>query len=296
MHLGVFASERKPDEIALIDALRESPGVDVTVLSKRESTLIGALRESPGVSVELFNEQLEVKCDLYCIIGVKHAKRMRALNIREKPFLFWDKGYNRQWPKWWRVAYCNHQPTRYLMRREFDSKRAKKQGWLKFKPWRAPGDGSILFAGASGKYHAYFGLPEPDAYAAGVLEDVRRFTGREFIYRPKPSYAAACPIEGARFSRTRAFTPDLDKAAVMITHGSGACLDAVLEGVPAVVLGDGVTRAISSTELVDVEAPRLADDAERRQVLSALAYFQWSVDEIARGDLWPVIDWVRKCT
>jgi len=278
MHIGVFASERKQDEFRLIEALRMWPGVRVSVLTKPQAS---AITTSAG--------PLNADYDLYCIIGVKHAKRMRALNRLNEPFLFWDKGYNREWPWWWRVAYCSNQPTDYLMSKEFDPIRAKNQGWLKFKPWVTRRNGTVLFAGASNKYSVYSGLPEPDVYASEVLRSVSQFTKRRFVYRPKPSYSEARPIDGADFSRERFFASDLNEASVMVTHGSGACLDALLAGVPSVVLGDGVTRDISSTSLVDIERPRLASDVERRQLLCSLAHFQWNLDEIAKGDPWSTI-------
>jgi hypothetical protein len=277
MHLGIFAASHKPEESALIKALGAAPGVKITMLAKRTG-------------------EFSADCDMHCIIGVKHAKLMKALEAKGLPYLYWDKAYNRHWPRWWRMSYCSHQPTRYLMLREFGRLRARAQGWLNFRPWRANGEGPILFAGASAKYHVYHGLLEPDAYAAQVLREVRCVSQREFVYRPKPSYRAACPIEGAGFSHVRAFAPDLESARVLVTHGSSACLDALLEGLPSVVLGDGVTRGISSTRIDDVEAPRLACVEDRRQMLAALGYFQWSLAEIAQGEHWPVIDWVRRCT
>jgi hypothetical protein len=291
MRLGIFATDHKPAEAKLVEALKNSPGADISMLTNRELKLVEALGKCSDVEFT----QSKINCDLYCIIGVKRAKAMRALNIANKPYIFWDKGYNRQYPLWWRLSYCSHQPTRFLMARDFDSRRAKAQGWLKFKPWREARNGPIVFAGASNKYHNYFDLPDPDLYAADVLRQVRRYSAREFVYRPKPSYHDAQPIAGAEFSNHHAFSPDLERAAVLVTHGSSACLDAMLSGVPSIVLGDGPMRGISSTDLAEIEAPKLASDADRRQVLSALAHFQWRLDEIARGEMWQVIEWARQC-
>jgi hypothetical protein len=276
MHLGIFTASHKAEEAALLKALAQSPGVKLSLLAKRTG-------------------KLGVDCDLHCIVGVKHAKVERVLRARGLPFLYWDKPYNREWKKYWRLSYSAHQPTKYLMLREFNPDRARKQGWLNFKPWRMHGDGPILFAGASNKYHTFHGLPSPDAYAAEVLRDVRRVTDRPFVYRPKPSYREARPIAGAGFSRIRPLGPDMGRARVLVTHGSSACLDAMLAGVPSVILGDAVTRGLSSTSIAEIERPRLASVEERRQMLASLAHFQWTLDEIARGDIWPVIDWVRKC-
>jgi hypothetical protein len=77
----------------------------------------------------------------------------------------------------------------------------------------------------------------------------------------------------------------------MVTHGSNACFEAVCEGVPCIVLGNGVAKPISSTQLEDVDNPRLASDSEREAWLNGLSYWQWSRDEMESGECW---DYVRR--
>jgi hypothetical protein len=265
MHIAIKADKRKADEAFLLGALRNSPGVRVTILE---------------------NKNERIKCDCYAIIGVKHAKIMRSLESEGLPYLYFDKAYNREWPQWWRVSYNSHQPTDYLHVRAFTPDRAALQGWLVgLRPWRPAGVGTVLFVGASAKYHAYHELPHPTEYAARVVADIAQHTRATIVYRPKPSWSEGEPVVGARFSRHRSFETDLEAAGVAVTHGSSACFEALRAGVPSVVLGHGVTRDISSTTVADVAAPRVPTDDERYKLLVALAHFQWSISEIQNGAL-----------
>lgn len=228
--------------------------------------------------------------DLAIINGVKNAWRAEHLKSAGVPFLFFDKGYNRKWnvknPEWWRVAVNHHQPTRYLHLLSFDNKRARQQGW-KAKPWRESGT-HILLAGASAKYHQMYGLPDPTAWAEDVIQAVKQLSDRPIIYRPKPSWKEAKAVDGAEFKGRASYNiyDDLKGAHAMITHGSGACLEALLAGVPAVVLGPGITSTISSMSLDEIETPQLGAEQDRNRLLANLAHCQWSLDEIRKGLIW----------
>jgi hypothetical protein len=270
VHIAIKADIQKADEAFLVGALRKSPGVKITVLE---------------------NKADRVECDCYAIIGVKHAKLMLALQSEGLPYLYWDKGYNREWPTWWRVSYNSHQPVDYLHGRTFSPDRAAVQGWLvDLKPWRPHGVGTVLFVGASAKYHLYHGLPEPTEYASNVVGQIARYTRAPIVYRPKPSWDDAEPVSGARFSRHRSFESDLDAAGLVVTHGSSACFEALRAGIPAVVLGHGVTRDISSTVVSGIANPRIPTDEERYKLLVALAHFQWSVSELENGAIKRILE------
>lgn len=78
-------------------------------------------------------------------------------------------------------------------------------------------------------------------------------------------------------------------AHILVTHGSNACLDAMMAGIPSIILGPGVMGPISSRDLADLEHPRMAGKAERSQLLANLAYHQWTEAEMASGLAWGVI-------
>lgn len=229
--------------------------------------------------------------DVACFVGVKSRALYQAHGRAGIPCILMDKGYSRHarqdgvrgW-EFWRVAINAHQPTDRLGQ-DLPFDRAASFGWEP-KPWREHGK-TIVIAGSSGKYHDFYGIRNPTLYWKRRIADLQGLEDFEIVYRPKPSWRDAVPIEGSRFSILPERLEDLLKSAhVLITHGSNCCFEAVLAGVPSIVLGEGVAKPISSTSLDDTLKPRLASDEERRQWLANLAFWQWSQPEMYSGAAW----------
>lgn len=231
-----------------------------------------------------------IQADIACMVGVKSANLFREVRAAGQRVLYFDKGYvrsrgNRGVWEYWRVALDAHQPTEHLMDR-----RMKRHRWdalgLEPRPWRKRGD-HVIFAGSSAKYHEFHGLPHPTTYAASIVAQLRQLTDRPIIYRPKPSWKEATPLDGVLHSgRDETLLVAMEGAHAIVTHGSNACFDAALMGIPSIVLGDAVARPISSTDLAEIETPRL----ERRdRWFRNLAFHQWTESEMESGEAWQTI-------
>lgn len=230
-------------------------------------------------------------CDIACMVGVKSRRLILAHWSAGIHSLYLDKGYVRtevdsemkNW-KYWRVALDSHHPTRYLQRMRFDASRWNRLG-IELAPWRGAGE-KIIFAGSSEKYHEFYGIVDPTQYAQKMVKRIAGQTNLPIIYRPKPSWDEAVPIEGTKFSRGGPIASLLQGAHTLVTHGSNAVFEAVIAGVPCVVLGDAVAKHISSTDIMEVASPRLANEAERLQMMHALAFCQWTIGEMRSGEAW----------
>jgi hypothetical protein len=164
-------------------------------------------------------------------------------------------GRARVW-EYWRVSVGAHHPTETsLMRRKMPTDRFEALG-LDVAPWRSRGN-QIVIAGSSAKYHAFYGLPEPNDYysAAG-----RAISGPD---RPADHLPAQAELQGRgadrghRVQHRRRDDHDaLWGAHALVTHGSNACFEAALLGVPSIVLGDAVAAPISSRSLDEIETTR----------------------------------------
>lgn len=233
-------------------------------------------------------------CDLACMVGVKSRELFMAHVRAGAHVLYLDKGYTRHsanspvklW-EYWRVSLDSHQPTGRLYQVDRDPERAEALKIL-MQPWRQRGE-QIVLAGSSQKYHDFYGLRDPTAWATKTINHLRRLTKREIIYRPKPSWREAVPIEGSTFSQGRDLLEDLAGAHALVTHGSNAVFEAMICGIPQIVLGPAVTAHISTCGLDLVETPRLASYSERYQWLNNLSYWQYTMPEIAKGELWRFI-------
>lgn len=236
--------------------------------------------------------EVAVSADVAVMVGVKSRERWHAHWDAGIHVVMLDKGYCRGkgagpvrgW-EYWRISVDGHHPTRYLERMRRPSDRWNRLG-IDVMPWRASGE-HIILAGSSAKYHDFYGLNDPTAFAHGVVKSIRAATQRAIVYRPKPSWRDAIPITKTRFSAGKEPLAEiLTGAHALITHGSNACFEAMLAGVPSIVLGDAVAKPISSTSLDDIEAPRVAGDEERMQLLANLAYAQFTLSEFASGEAW----------
>lgn len=274
MKLGICPDHAKNYELSLYEALQKGC----------KSELFGAADFAGLIG----------NCEFAVVVGVKNNEAIQFLKEKNQPFLYFDKPYNRKWgttnPEWWRVSINDHSPADYLHTVNFSDQRARQQEWIA-RPWRESGE-HVLIAGHSAKYSAVYNLPNPNDYAASVIATLKGYTSREILYRSKPSWPGAAAIEGAQFvggARYR-IEDDLKGAHAMVTHGSGACLEALLAGIPTIVEGPGIAAGISSRDLSEIENPRLAPMAECQQLLNNLAHFQWRLDEIRRGDIWRSLD------
>lgn len=225
--------------------------------------------------------------DVACMVGVKSRRLFyRCLEAGVVPLMF-DKGYvrtrragDRTW-EYWRVSVGSHHPTEFLGG-NYPPDRWDRLG-IDVQRWRGFGL-QILIAGSSAKYHEFYDLPEPTTWAKRVVEEIREYSDRPIIYRPKPSWDGAVPIRGTYFSGAKdPLSGALTNAWAVVTHGSNLCFEAALAGVPSIVLGNGVAKPISSTSLKDIEEPLMGD---RGPWLHALAYWQWTEREMRKGRMW----------
>jgi len=231
--------------------------------------------------------------DVVCLVGVKSRELIQAHWNAGIHTIYFDKGYCRGkgagpvgW-EYWRVAVDAHHPTRYLMRESRSPARWEALG-VDVLPWR-PSGRHILIAGSSAKYHDFYGLSGPAEYYTKLTKRLNKLTGRPIVYRPKPSYREAEPILGTRFSTSAESIADvLRDCHALVTHGSNAVFEALIAGVPSIVLGEAVTKPISSTDIAEIEAPVLASDQARMQLLANLAWHQWTMPELASGEAWGV--------
>ena len=240
------------------------------------------------------NNSAAGNCDVAVMVGVKSIDLYRACQSAGIHIIMLDKGYQRHrqpgkrvW-EYWRCAINAHHPTDTLMK--IKRPRDRMEGVI-LQPWRTRTKrGHIAIAGSSAKYHRFYNLPDPTTWAIEVVREIRKHTDRRIAYRPKPSWHDAVPIPDTIYSgHNHPIGGVLEGAHALVTHGSNACFEAVQAGIPSVILGNGVAKPISSTDISEVERPLLATLGERRRWLASLAYCQWSVLEFKSGEAWATI-------
>ena len=284
----VFYASDKPREIMLAKALavgadRHGDTVEIRRTGEYGETDTGDDLRYPGPTPDT---------DVAVAFGVK-GKSRQILDDHlavGKSTLFFDKGYSRQsgeggHTEYSRISVNGSDPLQYLLQEQRQSDRFNKLG-VQPKPRRGS-NGMILLCGSSEKYHAFHKLEHPSVDAERIVRRLRKQTERHIIYRPKPSWKNAKPIPGTSFSGGNQSIQDaLRSCHCLVTHGSAAAMDAVLAGVPAIVLGNSIARPVAETLLENVEHPFWPDEELRRRWCYAMAYCQWRTEELRTGEAW----------
>jgi hypothetical protein len=233
------------------------------------------------------------KADVAVLAGVKgHSKGcFDAYLSAGRHAVILDKGYTRirggtLGTLYWRMSLDAFQPHAYLNRVPRPPDRWDQLD-VPIETRPSQPKGTVLFCGSSQKYCNWHNLGDATGYAKSVLDRLRRLTTKELVYRPKPSWGDAVPIAGYRYSdHEQKYVVELAEAAVVVTFGSNAAFEAVLRGVPALVLGDGIARSLARNRLDEVDDLLYPEPLAIHQLAANVAYCQYTLDEMADGTAW----------
>lgn len=212
-------------------------------------------------------------------------KVMADFRALGRPVVYIDLGYwSRKGPNGYhKIAVNDRHPTDYFQRRRHDGSRAAALG-IQVKSWRPYGDGHILLAGMGRKAAVIAEGQELGAFEREAIAEIRKYSDRPIVYRPKPSCAYSGPIEGTIFSsKDQPLVQVLRGCHAVVTHHSNVAVDALVEGIP-VFARKGVAAPMSAPDLSHIEDPYYPDD--RRQWVNDVAWTQFSVQEMGMGLPW----------
>jgi len=180
-----------------------------------------------------------------------------------------------------KIAVNSRHPTAYFQNRPYPEDRFNRLG-VKIEPWKKEGR-HILVAGMGAKAAEVEGF-RPNQWEEAAVREIRRYTDRPIVYRPKPSWNNPTRIEGTIFSGKEQRLEDvLADCHAVVSHHSNVCVDALCSGVPS-FCWHGVATALSLKELSLIESPIYPDG--REQWAANIAYTQWRPDEMKSGAAW----------
>jgi hypothetical protein len=287
MKVAFYASD-KPREIMLARALGQAIQADGGEFEIRRTADYGEDdegndRKYPGPSPDT---------DVACAFGVKGKSRQIiedhcALGIAT---LYFDKGYSRDKGEgghtlYSRISVNAADPLAYMMLKKRKPDRWTKLGLRMLERKPAPG-GHVLVCCSSDKYCGFHDLGSAHEHAQKLVSHLRKITERHLVYRPKPSQKGVRPVGGASLSHKQSIGEALRGAHCVVTHGTTAAMDAILAGIPAVVLGGSIARPIAETDIEKVDDPFWPSIDKRLAWAAAMAYCQWTADELRSGEAW----------
>lgn len=227
-------------------------------------------------------------------VAVFYGLRDRLMDVYKiyraagKPTIFIDLGY---WGRhdggrlsgYHKININGFHPEQNFQYKKHNSDRADKFK-LKIVEEQVPGD-YILLAGMSEKAAWVYGL-KPLEFELRLMKEIKFFTDRRIIYRPKPSWKDARPIAGMDYSPPeQPLEKVLANTHAIVTHHSNVAIDGLLAGKPCCVIERCITTPMSGY-IDQLNNPYFPDYETRKQWVNDVAYTQWKVDEIERGMPW----------
>jgi len=223
--------------------------------------------------------------DVCVAYGWANPATFQNYRARGRSFVYIDLGWWNRKPEgrplegFHKVCVNGREPDA-LMARHWPSDRFAHFGIVP-APWRRWGR-DVVLAGMSGKSARTRGYG-PQQWEIAAINELRRYTDRPIIYRPKPSWLEAKPIPGTIFSPpSQSIMEALENAWALVTLHSNAAVDALLAGVP-ISASEGVCKNLS-TPLSEIESPRYPTG--RDQLMCDIAYQQFNVPEMRAGIVW----------
>lgn len=290
LNVAWYASD-KPREIMLAEAMAKGAKVHGDRLEVRRTADYG--EDENGDELKWSGPHPED--DVACFFGVKGKSRriMDDYLAVGKSTLYLDKGYTRSkgrngHTEYTRISVNASDPLAYMMDQKRSPERWQRLG-IELEERRAGRSGHILLCTSSAKFHEFHKLKEPTRWAGEIAHDMATIMNNErlIVYRPKPSWKGATPVERTLFTTGATPIKDALKGChIVVTYGATAAADAIFAGVPALVLGNAVARPVAETKIGALEDPTWPTLDKRMRWASCLAYCQWSIDELESGEAW----------
>lgn len=170
----------------------------------------------------------------------------------------------------------------------YDAQRFAQLGVPVVPPRSAPatvGD-YVVLAGMSGKAAGVYGYQFEEWERWAVQQCRAQLPHLPIVYRPKPTVAAqATRALAHRFSvGEEGYEVLLRHAYAILTHHSNVAVDGIAQGTPCFVI-EGAARALSGS-WESLGTRRTFSAEEQWNFLCGLAWYQWTLEEMVRGEPW----------
>jgi len=261
--------------------------------NRRSRTLYGAFsqglaRHGKNLTVVHADNYVGVQSEVAVFYGlVDNLKRIyHEYRAAGKTTIFFDLGYwgrldDGRYLGYHRVV-VNGLHTILPLNKVYPDDRLNQLGIWEDSVTPRSGD-HIVLAGQSAKAAWVYDM-EPEEWERAAIKKIREKTDLPIYYHPKLSWRDAKPIEGTIYW-PRPVAELLERAYALVTHHSNSSLAALVRGVP-VFMEDGIARNLAQRNLWQILEPRHPEPTDVKRLFAGAAYWQWKVEEIARGQLW----------
>lgn len=208
-----------------------------------------------------------------------------AYRAAGKPVVYVDLGYwgrteGGKYAGYHKVSVNARHPTSYFQAIRHSADRISRFA-IRTEKWKT--GRHILVLGMGDKAAGVEGFA-PEEWERNAIGAIRKVSDRPIVYRPKPSWKRAAPIQGVGYSRPEeSLFAALRNCHAVVTHHSNAAVEALTIGVPSFAM-EGVAVPLSQQDLTQIERPFRPDG--REQWLADIGWCQWSLEEMRLGLAW----------
>lgn len=232
-----------------------------------------------GVKSEWLHESKYKQSDLAVIWGVRFPHIIKGQKECDGDFLVMERGYFRN-----RLRYCSLGFNGLNGYANFHSENSPGDRWSKHgvqvKPWKDTGD-YILLMGQIGGDQSVKHCNILKWYQK-VISEIKEITDIPIWFRPHPNGRKNYDLTGLAGYKLGKLEEDLERALKVVTFNSNSGVDAVINGVPVIAMDRGsMVYEVAQNDI------RIENELfDRTQWLNDLAYKQWTMKEIAKGEAW----------
>lgn len=246
------------------------------------------------------DDPLPAGCDGVAFFGI--AMRTRRLMFAKAPLaIMFDKGYARgktgTWrapDRYFRVSVNDDQPLAYFQRIIHPDDRWRRLG-IELRPccgWSS-NVFDLLVDGASIKFCAWKELGYVELWGEHVAEKIRTVAPHAWLtYRPRPDGRRE-PIvpRGRGYDAVDHgdYEAALRSTGCVVTYGGNMGFDAIIRGLPVFAIDNSIARPLAETDWMQVAKQRVPSEVDRLRWCADVAYCQWTLDEIASGEMWDLL-------
>lgn len=152
---------------------------------------------------------------------------------------------------------------------------------IELKPWIKKEDGVVLLC-SQVPWDASVQNINMTEWILDMAHLMHQITDKRIVFRPHP-LAKMPPLNGMEYS-TVPVKEDLKRAFAVVTYNSNTAVEAVMEGIPSFSFDVGsMAYEVTSHNLNTLEKFYTPD---RKQWAYNLAYCQWTLDEMRKGETW----------
>jgi len=234
-----------------------------------------------GIDAAWKNDQDYSPCDLAVIWGHRHPHIIAGQKESGKDYLVMERGYFGD-----RMKYCSLGYNGLNGRAEFHAENSSPDRWEKhavdIEPWKIDGKYILLMGQVSGD-QSLQGINIRNWYRE-VIEKIRNLTNMPVFFRPHPvARRQEINLDCDRYERGT-LAESFQDAYLAITFSSNSGVDAVINGIPTIAMDRGSMTWDYGMARHEISLERYTPN--RTQWLYDLAYKQWTIDEMARGEAW----------